>query len=248
MFSFRKNKPIKRVYGWKPQVPDRRDIAYAPAIMAIEELPRQYDLRKDMPPIVDQGQTGCCTGCAWAAAVSYKINKLEFSPMFIYYNERVLEGTIRTDSGAYIRDGGKALVKYGASEEIFWPMRNKFRTKPSKNAYLDASNHRINKYMALSDMDTMIRAIAQNNTVVFGISVYESFESEEVARTGNVPVPKDTESNLGGHAIIAVGYDLDKQVILCRNSWGKEWGDSGYFRLPMEFFNLGLASDFWIIN
>jgi len=85
--------------------------------------------------------------------------------------------------------------------------------------------------------------------VVFGISVYESFESEKVAKTGIVPLPENTERMLGGHAIVLVGYDNEKKLFIFRNSWGEQWGDKGYGYLPFEYVcDANLASDFWVVN
>ena len=62
-------------------------------------------------------------------------------------------------------------------------------------------------------------------------------------------MPSKDEKCLGGHAIMAVGYDDDKKVFIIRNSWGVEWGDKGYFYMPYEFIlNKDLCSDFWVIQ
>lgn len=96
----------------------------------------------------------------------------------------------------------------------------------------------------------MKQSIVEGFPFVFGINVYESFESENVKNTGFVPMP-DTkhEKLLGGHAIMAIMFDDDKKIFGCRNSWGVEWGDKGYFYLPYDFIlDKDLASDFWIIT
>ena len=81
-----------------------------------------------------------------------------------------------------------------------------------------------------------------------GIAVYESFESEEVARTGVVPMPGPDEKLLGGHAILCCGYDDNTQRVTCLNSWSSNWGDAGYFTLPYEFVtNPELTSDAWSV-
>jgi len=67
---------------------------------------------------------------------------------------------------------------------------------------------------------------------VFGITVYESFESAAVSKTGKMPMPKPSEKVLGGHAVLAVGYDDAAQRFIVRNSWGKGWGVQGYFTMP----------------
>ncbi len=85
--------------------------------------------------------------------------------------------------------------------------------------------------------------------MVFGFSVYESFESDSVASTGVVPMPSPNEQLLGGHAVVLVGYDDTKKVWIVRNSWGTNWGQAGYFTMPYAYLtNSNLASDFWTIS
>jgi C1A family cysteine protease len=90
--------------------------------------------------------------------------------------------------------------------------------------------------------------LAQEFPFVFGFTVYSSFESQDVANTGDVPMPTFGERCLGGHAVCAVGYDDDTQTLLVRNSWGQDWGRQGYFSLPYDYVtNRNLADDFWVI-
>jgi C1A family cysteine protease len=85
--------------------------------------------------------------------------------------------------------------------------------------------------------------------VVFGFTVYESFEGNDVATTGNMPMPASGEKVLGGHAVALVGFNDDRRVFIVRNSWGASWGDQGYFYMPYEFItNPEYASDFWSVR
>jgi len=77
----------------------------------------------------------------------------------------------------------------------------------------------------------------------------ESFESQEVAKTGIVQMPKRGEQALGGHAVLAVGYNDAKHTFPVRNSWGEDWGMKGYFTLPYKYLsNRNLSDDFWTIR
>src|SRR5262249_39050928 len=96
-------------YGWKPGLPDPRGVLdWAPAI-ALAALPTPADLRGGCPPVYDQGRIGSCTANAIAAAFEFDLKKqnlTDFMPsrLFIYYNERAMEGHVQFDSGAQIRD------------------------------------------------------------------------------------------------------------------------------------------------
>ena len=127
---------------------------------------------------------------------------------------------------------------------------SKFTTKPGENLYNEAKHHLAVKYSrVLQDIDHIKEALNRGFPICFGFSVYNSFETEEVANTGIMSMPKKDESLLGGHAVLAVGYDDTKKCIIVRNSWGKEWGDNGYFYMPYDFIiDSDLASDFWIVE
>jgi len=175
----------------------------------------------------------------------------DISRLFIYYQERVILGTINYDSGAYIRDGIKVCYTNGAPLESYWPYNiNKFAVKPMNSAYIDAEKRKITRYERCLSLSSVKAAIAAGNAVVFGFSVYSSFESSVVSRTGMMPYPNiSRERLLGGHAVCAVGYRDSDQRLICRNSWGSSWGDRGYFYMPYQVVNnTSMSSDFWVIS
>jgi C1A family cysteine protease len=244
--------------GWLPDIPDQRDHTYsAPAHLAVP-LPQSIDLRPGCPPVYDQGELGSCTANAIAAAIEFDRLKQGLSPfipsrLFIYYNEREMEGTIESDSGAMIRDGIKSVNKLGACNETEWPYDIcQFRQRPDEQCYQDARLDRAVSYQRVTrDLTQMKACLASGLPFVFGFSVYASFESQDVAGRGIVPMPKRGEQMLGGHAVVAVGYHDYGQRFICRNSWGTGWGvnGTGYFEMPYKYLlNKGLASDFWVIK
>ena len=260
-------------YGWKRQLPDFRDFKYAAPPHVLKELPPFVDLRPMCPPdIYNQTTLGSCTangigtghhfgqikqnlpptGTPDAAAIAAAVAKT-FVPsrLFIYWNERDLEGSVNEDAGAVIRDGMKSVAQQGVCDEALWPYDvNKFKNKPSDECYKKAALHQVTSYHSIPQtLDQMKGCLAEGYPFVFGFSVYESFESDQVARTGIMPMPGRNESLLGGHAVIAVGYDDAKQWVIVRNSWGEGWGDKGYFYMPYAYIaNAGLADDFWTIR
>lgn len=250
---------MKRRYNWIPDRPDFRDHPYRIAHGAAATLPPRVDLRPLCSPVEDQGELGSCTGNAIVGALEFLEMKSrpsgkgpvpDLSRLFVYYQERVIEHDVGQDNGAQIRDGVKACAKVGVCTEPAWPYDvAKFAKKPSAAAYKDARARKISDYLRVMTLDGVRANLADGFPVVFGFSVYESFESAAVAKSGIVPMPKKTERMVGGHAVLAVGYDDKAKRIIVRNSWGTGWGLKGYFLLPYGYItDRGLSDDFWTVR
>ena len=244
-------------YGWTPDLPDGRDLLYAAPVEALVKLPAKVDFRKHCPDVYNQGQLGSCTANAIGGALEFEQMKQHqngFTPsrLFIYYNERVIEGTVNSDSGAMLRDGMKTVARQGACKETpdlavqdrqVRQQAAKGRVHPGQEAPGDPLS------AAHPDVNQLKGCLASGFPFVFGFAVYESFESPQVANTGQVPMPQSNEAFLGGHAVMAVGYDEAKQRFIVRNSWGKNWGMNGYFTMPYPYLlQRSLSSDFWTIR
>ena len=241
-------------YGWIPDTADSRDFAFTGTLKA---LPPKVDLRPLDSPIYDQGSLGSCTSNAVGAMfqfVNRKMNGVDFNPsrLFIYYNVRLMRNRVNFDSGAAIRDGMKVIKNNGVCYEALWPyVIADFKLKPSAAAYAEALKHQSIKYMRIPrSLTKMKQCLAEGYPFVFGFTIYESFRTEPVNRDGLMPVPAKTEKALGGHAVMAVGYNDEKRCFIIRNSWGTWWGDEGYFYMPYEIITSGrlMSSDFWTLR
>jgi len=132
--------------------------------------------------------------------------------------------------------------------ESSWPYDiSRFTRKPTAACYKEGLKRRITSYLRLQTLPEMLNCLADGFPFVFGFTVYESFETLKVARTGIAPMPKKSERALGGHAVMAVGYDQKQKRFIVRNSWGPEWGQAGYFTIPYAYLESS-ASDFWTIR
>jgi C1A family cysteine protease len=199
------------------------------------------DLRAWSSPVEDQYDLGSCTGSAITSAYEL-LTKLkqpekfvELSRLFVYYNIRLIEGTTDIDSGAYIRDGIKALKKYGVCKEELWPYKtNEFATPPPQSCYEEARQRSITNYRRLSGVNDILDALNNNQPVMFGMAVYEGFMDISY-RYPTISLPDYNESSLGGHAMLMVGYDLKRKVFLAQNSFGVDWGLYGYCWMPFDY-------------
>ena len=262
---------MRHRYNWHPDLPDQRDLLYSERIPAPAKLPTAVDLRSQCSPVFDQGQIGSCTGNALAGNLEFlELKELgagdgtgasnpevytrgkfaHVSRLFIYYNEREIEGTTGQDAGAQIRDGVKSLVKFGACREATWKYGpSQVLKEPSTKAYDEGAAHRISQYLRILSLSEMKQCLASGFPFVLGFTVYESFESPTVAKTGVMPMPEPGEKVLGGHAVMAVGYNDASSTLIVRNSWGTGWGQKGYFEMPYEYADAKkLAQDFWTVR
>ncbi len=274
--------------GWRRDLPDLRDLTLniekkknegikdmvktmGIAEPAADVIPPKMDLRQWCPAIVDQGQLGSCTANAGAGLLGYFENKafgkyIDPSRLFLYKATRNLMKETG-DTGAYLRTTMGAMVLFGVPPEEYWPYTEKapdFDVEPTAFCYSFAENYKSINYLRLdpsgTPKDTLLNSIKTNLAAglpsIFGFTVYNSIRQ---AKGGEIPIPCSGEKVLGGHAIVAVGYDDKKAVkslgcdntstgaFLIRNSWSTTWGEGGYGWLPYDYVLKGLATDWWTL-
>jgi C1A family cysteine protease len=246
--------PVKRKYGLIVNriPPSKLKIQKFNTSATQPVLPISVDLRNKLPPCYDQGELGSCTANALCASFQYEDPSFFGSRLFVYYNERNMEGTVSQDVGATLIDGITTLEQYGVCSEHDWPyVITNFAQAPPQKCYTNAAQHHvISATNILNNTFSMKQCLAEGYPFVVGIQLFEAFESPQVAMTGIVPIPNiQTDNCIGGHAVLVCGYNDAKQVWIVRNSWGTRWGDHGYFYLPYPYLlNSNLCSDLWYIS
>ncbi len=236
----------------------------------LTSLPSAVDLRQWCSKIENQGQIGSCTANAGAGVVEYFENRafgkyLDASRLFLYKVTRNF-AKLSGDSGAFLRNTMGALVLFGVPPEEYWPYTDKvpdFDREPTAFCYSFASNYKGIKYFRHDDpsltkdevLGSVKKSLAAGIPSMFGFTVFSSIS--QAGTTGKIPFPCTNDRILGGHAVVAVGYN-DSMIIknptcgnttqgalLIRNSWGEGWGDKGYGWLPYEYIRKEAALDFW---
>jgi hypothetical protein len=212
-------------------------------------LPPSIDHTAEIKLIHDSGSEGSVVGQALASALEYEFHEagqnVQISSRYIYYAARKSGGLdIKMDSGAFIKDGIAVLAAEGAVEENIWPYKPGEFAKEPPPAVAGAKRYKIKDVRQLQTIQDIKLALAQNDPVIVGISVFESMMGLKVAKTGVVPLPSDKESPFGGHAVVLVGYDDATNRVKFVNSWGTEWGDGGFGYLPYAYLEKYM-SDAW---
>lgn len=241
---------VNQKYRVSPDKVDWRDRYYNFARTGLKEV---VDMRSMASAIEQQSDLGSCTAQAIVGAYElltkrdYPDQYVELSRLFVYYNSRMIAGVITEDEGAYIRDAIKAVSQYGICKEELWPYKiENFAIQPSIECYNDAKLRTLKKYYRISGIDDILDALNSGYPIVAGINVYSSFD-QITLENSILTMPSDSEKELGAHAILLVGYDLSRRLVLARNSFGPKWGDHGYFWIPFDYIEQDLT-DAWIFD
>ena len=254
---------MKRIYGWKPDLPIHHDNFLLTAHPEIVKTFPKIKILGSFPPVYDQKDIGSCTANAASGVVEFFLkNKCgtcsSVSRNFIYKTTRNLMRT-KGDSGAYIRTTMSALELFGVPPEKYWEYDvEKYDNEPPSFCYSFGQNYQAIKYFRLDEEAKTKKEILQNIKetiskkipIMFGFTVYSSIDN---VMNGKIPYPINGETVLGGHAVVCVGYDdglaINDKIgaFIIRNSWGETWGEKGYGYLPYEYVLSGLALDWWAL-
>jgi C1A family cysteine protease len=239
------------VYAIRPSKSDTRDWIYKRQNTSLRQ---EVYLTAWDSQVEDQGMLGSCAAeaitCAYELQVKYQYPDqfAELSRLFLYYNTRVLENTIAEDAGVFrMKNALISLKNQGICSEDLWPYDiSKFAEQPSQAAYQDALRRKIKSYKLVPGVMEILENLNNNIPVVIGIEIFDRFltinKSDPV-----VKLPSIREESLGGHAMCVLGYSLEKAQFYVKNSFGTQWGDSGYCWIPFEYLTQ-YAFENWIFE
>jgi len=240
-----------RQYRVRADPPDWRDIVYESTHQPLRDV---VDLRNWASTVEEQGHLGSCTGQAVVGAYELLMNRdyaaefTELSRLFVYYNARLLENVVNEDVGAYIRDAIRGVQQYGVCDERTWPYRiNYFNITPTEASYADAKKRNIKNYRRVVGLPDILDALNANRPVAFSLLVYREFDYLEDSADSILRLPGAGTEPLGGHAMCLVGYDLKRELVLARNSFGAHWCMGGYCWLTFDYMRQE-TMDNWVFD
>jgi C1A family cysteine protease len=219
-----------------------------------QALPVKIDLRKDMSPVRNQGNFGSCTSFATMGLQEYLLKKqgryTPQAPAFNWYQSRRQTGSKGKDDGVPTEFAVKMLDAYGSVPESDMPYlaaskqkdetaRLGFLTQQPSSVLTEKGkkNRIVTGYKTVTTLSGVKKSLSDGMPVVLAMRVFSSMSN--TPKSGLLPMPTSKDTFQGGHAVLAVGYDNEKRVVIVRNSWGTDWADGGYFYMPYEYLKFG---------
>lgn len=219
--------------------PDPRDYIYQSTQAAVKD---RVDLREWDSPIEDQNELGSCVGHSIANAYELNLKRSypgfyrDLSSLFVYYNARLIDGSVGEDVGTTIRSGLKGGRDYGICQERLWPyIIENFDDKPPVSAYEDAATRTVTEYQRVSTLEDILDSLNNFSPVVIALELFPGFDQVDEINPV-IAMPSDNELSIGLHAMSCIGYNQSKQMLLAKNSYGRSWGALGYCWIPYKYF------------
>ena len=215
----------------------------------------RVDLRDKFGPVWDQEELNSCTCCASVSAVEYLFAQREgkwltMSPLFVYFNARKISGKEMMNAPILASHAPAAMLAWGVCDDASWPyVKERFAQSPPQDAYLKATLLQAVQYARLGTTDEIRASLSAGIPAMFGSDIPKGYY-DEARRTGAMPELGKIEGGpASGHAMLIVGYDDRAKHWIVRNSFGEDFGEKGYLRIPYSVFDKHVWNeDVWAIG
>jgi Papain family cysteine protease len=208
------------------------------------------DLRTASTTIKDQGRRGTCVACAATVAHELVLSEgVELSIEFLQWAAKRHDGLPSTAEGTTLQAARTALYQDGQPPEYFWPYEeSRDQLAPDYAPSLEAVNEAKLRVLpggaeicpAAVDLRNVLDV---GQPIVLGLRIHHTWHS--VGQDGKITTPPNGTRDLGGHAVVVLGYRDDEFIF--QNSWGEDWGDGGIGYLRSDYVDVyGIAA--WAIS
>jgi C1A family cysteine protease len=214
----------------------------------------RVDLRDGCSPVEDQKTLGSCNACSITGALEYLLRKegdtTDLSILYTYYNARRISGVTGTDFGCIPAHAAAGVMAFGACRDDLWPYDiAMFTQEPSPQCYENAHFFEAVSYARLESYDEVKVSLSNGIPVIIGTDIPKAYY-DAAMQSGVLPKwGAVIDVAPFGHSMLFVGYDEADQVWIVRNSWGADYGDKGYVRIPYDLVeHCTPLHDIWVIG
>lgn len=247
----------QRYLGFNPP-PGEASLADREA-MAIEALetdrsaravgyPASVDLTAYCSPVRDQGGCGACVSFGSVGVVegTYRFAArntnlaIDLSEAHLFFCHARSQGRMCSgaNGGWWVPPALDAIRDQGVVDDPCYPYVGQDQNCTGLCGNSAGRLVRIGGWTSLTSTSAMKEWLAANGPLVGCFTVYTDFFSY---RSG---VYRKVSGKVeGGHCIVVVGYDESQGCWICKNSWGANWGSSGYFRIA--YGQVGIDAEMW---
>ncbi|MDB5101430.1 MAG: Phage protein [Cyanobacteria bacterium RYN_339] len=208
------------------------------------------DLRDLLPPVRDQGAMGACVGFGFSALVDFLAGgrRVTGSPLALWGEGRLREGTFPRNEGIYMTDGAAILNGLGGFPEAAlrypegiqrrdpgFPLALRRMAAPGQ---YEAQGLRLKPVVVpLQAGDQIVPALDAGRPVV--IAIFEPPQFDFPGPGGTVETAGPNVPTEDAHCLVVVGYDDPSRRLIVRNSWGPRWGDRGHCYMSYDYIDQG---------
>lgn len=265
-----KSKPVNLGARLRPDPIDERDFKFSSVpddqrtIKLSSTLPNKFSWISEMSPVKYQGNLGSCVGFAVCALKEWQEKKehekevaagkvdnrkdkeYNLSEQWVYWNAKKIDPW-PGEEGTNMRSALKVIHRIGVPIEDAWPYSDDGLNigKPKRWAHLIARWSTIDSYWRIENSIPEIKRALVESPLLFGMTCFEEIYGALV--NGRVPMPSNPDEIWSYHAVLAVGFDDEKQEVCIKNSWSRFWGEAGYGYLPYDYVD-AYCWDHWAVK
>ena len=205
-------------YGYIPSQKSSKDLSADILFGAsIQSIPDEYQIKKYSGRVLNQEAMPMCSACAALNNVEWRFymndvnHPIDLSEEYLYSQRSNFPsaGMIPRNTFEILKNNGVCTYQ-------------SYKDKDNSKIAEECKIYRIKGFARIEDYETIKKCLITNGPVYIALPVKN--DSSPEFWNGN--------KSLGGHAISIVGYD--KEGFIIKNSWGMNFGSSGYCKLKYK--------------